>query len=124
MASLGMIYTEEDISTIYPQLLEEYGNCGYEAFLGFLREITEDTTSPDQLLEAFQGLAGEKPYLTEMDLKLAMLPPSSVEHFKAEMPEIEGEEKKELLLNGEGSPAGDKLYDYEAYLRSVRCDWI
>lgn len=32
----------------------------FEAFVGFLVQITEDTTSPDQVRESFRGIAGEK----------------------------------------------------------------
>jgi hypothetical protein len=32
----------------------------FEAFVGFLVQITEDTTSPDQVRESFRGIAGDK----------------------------------------------------------------
>lgn len=110
------------------QLEDDFGSVCYDAFLTFLREITEDTTSPEQLLEAFQGLAGDKPYVTEVDLREAMLPAGSVEYFKREMPEVGGEdaERREQLGlatgqgNGAGSAGGgEKVYDYEAYLHGL-----
>ncbi|KAE8222967.1 hypothetical protein CF319_g3917 [Tilletia indica] len=107
LASLGIIYTEDDIAQIHFQLVESFGAVNYDAFLTFLREITEDTTSPDQLLEAFQGLAGDKPYVTELDLRLALLPQGSIDYFKECMPkaEVDG-------LDG-------LAYDYEGYLAGL-----
>ncbi len=61
LAALGIVYADEDLEQIHAQLAANFGgHVNYDAFLTFLREIIEDTTSPDQLLEAFRGLAGEK----------------------------------------------------------------
>jgi hypothetical protein len=86
LASLGIVYSEEDMDLIYDQLVEEYGAVTFEAFINllvctfcsFLRnfrltyfvrffffhkkqvEIMEDQTSPDQLREAFRGIAKNK----------------------------------------------------------------
>lgn len=128
LASLGMVYSDADVEQITSQLEDDFGSVSYDAFLTFLREITEDTTSPDQLMEAFQGLAADKPYVTELDLREAMLPQESVDYFKHEMPELDEERRHELGLgdtgaNGSGSngttAAADKVYDYEAYLHSL-----
>jgi hypothetical protein len=100
LASLGIVYTEEDIEQIHVQLSHNFGSVSYvsrglllclarasdvdkvlcrqDAFLTFLREISEDSTSPDQLLEAFQGLASDKVRetlvrLLEMKLTLGSL---------------------------------------------------
>lgn len=107
LASLGIIYTEDDIEQIHLQLSETFGAVSYDAFLTFLREITEDTTSPDQLLEAFQGLAGDKPYVTELDLRLALLPQGSIDYLKAAMPQVQVEGVE------------DAVYDYEGYLTGL-----
>lgn len=86
----SFIQQPEDIEQIHDQLTQNFGSVSYDAFLTFLvssrsfgcqcqnlsqfisfpsfflfnwiqqREITEDTTSGDQLLEAFAGLANEK----------------------------------------------------------------
>ncbi|CEH16814.1 actinin-like protein [Ceraceosorus bombacis] len=107
LASLGIIYTDEDVETIHQQLTVDYGAVDYSAFLTFLREITEDTTSPDQLLEAFQGLASDKPYTTELDLRQALLPQGAIDYLKASMPRVDVPD-----VQGEA-------YDYEAYLSQL-----
>ncbi|UZJ56823.1 hypothetical protein CBS101457_006143 [Exobasidium rhododendri] len=107
LASLGIVYTEEDVEQIHTQLSQNFGSVSYDAFLTFLREISEDSTSPDQLLEAFQGLASDKPYLTELDLRMALLPQVSIEYLTQAMPkaQVDG------LL--------EEAFDYDHYLSSV-----
>lgn len=60
LASLGIMYSEEDMNYIYDQLLQDYGAVSFEAFINLLVDITEDQTSAEQLREAFQGIAGDK----------------------------------------------------------------
>jgi Ca2+-binding EF-hand superfamily protein len=79
LASLGIVYSvthprsramprgvltlgaqDDDMDAIYDQLLQDYGAVTYEAFINLLVDITEDQTSPDQLREAFRGIAGDK----------------------------------------------------------------
>ena len=45
---------------IYDQLTQDYGAVTFEAFINLLVDITEDQTTPDQLREAFKGIAGDK----------------------------------------------------------------
>jgi Ca2+-binding EF-hand superfamily protein len=54
------IYQDDDMDMIYDQLLQDYGAVTYEAFINLLVQITEDQTTPDQLREAFRGIAGDK----------------------------------------------------------------
>lgn len=120
LASLGMVYSDADVEQITAQLEDDFGSVSYDAFLTFLREITEDTTSPDQLIEAFQGLAAEKPYVTELDLREAMLPQESVDYFKQEMPELDPDTRREFGLDSDGdSSSVGKVYDYEAFFHGL-----
>ena len=45
---------------IYDQLTMDYGAVTFEAFINLLVDITEDQTTPDQLREAFRGIADDK----------------------------------------------------------------
>lgn len=86
-------------------------------------DITEDQTSPEQLREAFRGIAGDKvgmilvhaciethetfqPFVTELDLRVASLPANAIEYLREAMPPVQ---------NGSGEPE----YDYEAWLDDV-----
>ncbi|KAE9394893.1 actinin-like protein [Gymnopus androsaceus JB14] len=60
LASLGIVYSDDDMNYIYDQLLHDYGAVSFEAFINLLVEITEDQTSPEQLREAFRGIASDK----------------------------------------------------------------
>ncbi|CCO29137.1 Alpha-actinin A AltName: Full=Actin-binding protein A [Rhizoctonia solani AG-1 IB] len=104
LASLGIVYSEDDLITIHEQLTEDYGAVTFEAFINLLVDITEDQTSPSQLRDAFRGLAGDKPFVTEVDLRAALLPPTAVEYLQQAMPRRGG---------------SDSEFDYEAWLDDV-----
>jgi len=106
LASLGIVYSDEDMYTIYDQLTQDYGAVSFEAFINLLVEITEDQTSPQQLREAFRGIAADKPYVTELDLRVAQLPVAAIEFLRQEMPPVQ-------------NSAGEPEYDYEAWLDDV-----
>ncbi|KIY46738.1 hypothetical protein FISHEDRAFT_66337 [Fistulina hepatica ATCC 64428] len=106
LASLGIVYSDVDLDFIYDQLCHEYGAVTYEAFINLLVEITEDQTTADQLRDSFRGIAADKPFVTELDLRIAHLPQASIDYLQQAMPSA---------LNDVGEP----LYDYEAWLDDV-----
>jgi hypothetical protein len=61
------------VVVIFDQLLQDYGAVTYEAFINLLVDITEDQTSPDQLREAFRGIAGDKVRSSCMWARLPLL---------------------------------------------------
>ncbi|KAK2465409.1 hypothetical protein APHAL10511_002763 [Amanita phalloides] len=106
LASLGLVYSDNDMNYIYDQLTEDYGAVSYEAFINLLVDIMEDQTTSDQLREAFHGIAGDKPYVTELDLRLAQLPSTAIEYLREAMPSNANE-------------VGEEEYDYERWLDEV-----
>ncbi|KAK7690274.1 hypothetical protein QCA50_006929 [Cerrena zonata] len=106
LASLGIVYSDEDMDIIYDQLIQDYGAVSYEAFINLLVDIMEDQTSPAQLRESFRGIAADKPFVTELDLRVAHLPQSAIDYLREAMPIIE---------DGEGEPG----FDYEAWIEEV-----
>ncbi|KAG7445806.1 uncharacterized protein BT62DRAFT_994731 [Guyanagaster necrorhizus] len=106
LASLGIVYSDEDMNYIYDQVVQDYGAVSFEAFINLLVDITEDQTSPEQLREAFRGIASDKLFVTELDLRIAHLPASSVDYLKEVMPGVQNE-------------AGEPEYDYERWLDDV-----
>ncbi|KAH8082020.1 actinin-like protein [Cristinia sonorae] len=106
LASLGIVYSDEDMDIIYGQLVEDYGAITYEAFINLLVEITEDQTSPAQLRESFRGIGRDKPFVTELDLRVAHLPQSAIDYLKEVMPKTQ-------------NSVGEPEYDYEAWLDDV-----
>ncbi|KAI1794952.1 actinin-like protein [Ganoderma leucocontextum] len=106
LASLGIVYSDEDMDLIYDQLMVDHGAVTFEAFINLLVDIMEDQTSPAQLRESFRGIAGDKPYVTELDLRVAHLPATAIEFLRQAMPSTS---------NGVGQPE----YDYERWLDEV-----
>ncbi|KAF4577056.1 alpha-actinin family protein [Pleurotus pulmonarius] len=106
LASLSIVYSEEDMDYIYDRLVEEYGAVTYEAFINFLVDITEDQTSLEQLRESFRGIASDKPFVTELDLRLAQLPPGAIDYLREVMPNTTTE-------------GGEPEYDYDRWLYDV-----
>ncbi|KAG1872379.1 calponin homology domain-containing protein [Suillus subalutaceus] len=106
LASQGLVYSDEDMTYIYDQLLQDYGAVTFEAFINLLVDITEDQTSPEQLRESFRGIAGNKPFVTELDLRLAQLPVSAVDYLSEVIPSTNNE-------------VGEPEYDYETWLQDV-----
>ncbi|KAA1132531.1 hypothetical protein PGTUg99_012530 [Puccinia graminis f. sp. tritici] len=86
LASLGIVYSDSDTEHIHHQIAGRDGMVTFESFVGFLVQITEDTTSPDQVRESFRGIAGDKPFLTEVDLRHALVPQSAIDYLLEAMP--------------------------------------
>jgi len=106
LASLGIAYTDDDMNFIFDQLVQDYGAVTFEAFINLLVDITEDQTSAEQLREAFRGIASDKPFVTELDLRITQLPVSAIEYLREVMPSACNE-------------AGEPEYDYEHWLDDV-----
>ncbi|KAL7423718.1 alpha-actinin [Cryptotrichosporon argae] len=104
LASLGIVYADEEIESIYVQLESEFGALTYEAWLALLTEITkDDSSSAEQLRAAFRGLAEDKPYVTELDLRQANVSHEMVRYLASAMPAVEAED-------------GQAGYDYHGFL--------
>ncbi|KAG9003122.1 hypothetical protein FRB90_011241, partial [Tulasnella sp. 427] len=112
LASLGLVYSDEDMATIHDELVRAYGALTFEAFINLMVDITEDQMSSDQLRDAFRGISNDKPFVTELDLKLAMLPPVAIDYLKATMPIV--------TVNGTGANGeAAQAYDFETWLDGV-----
>ncbi|TXT04338.1 hypothetical protein VHUM_04105 [Vanrija humicola] len=93
LASLGIVYPDEEVEAIYSQLESQFGALTYEAWLALLVEITkDDVSSGDQLREAFRDVGGDKGYVTQQDLKFANLSPDAVRFLSEAMPSVDASE--------------------------------
>ncbi|OJT14685.1 Alpha-actinin-like protein 1 [Trametes pubescens] len=106
LASLGIVYSDTDMDLIFDQVLQDYGAVTFEAFINLLVTIMEDQTSPEQLRESFRGIAADKPYVTELDLRVAQVPASAIDFLRKAMPSYEND-------------VGEPEYDYERWLDEV-----
>jgi hypothetical protein len=48
--------------------------------------VTEDKTTPDQLRDSFRTMAGDKPFITELDLRMSQIPMPMIDYLKKTMP--------------------------------------
>ncbi|WAQ88391.1 hypothetical protein PtA15_9A518 [Puccinia triticina] len=133
LASLGIVYSDSDTEHIHHQIAGRDGMVTFEAFVGFLVQITEDTTSPDQVRESFRGIAGDKPFLTELDLRHALVPQATIDYLLAAMPPFSSDQRdnsKSLPADHPSSSASNPddpngqvsdtpAFDYERFLTQL-----
>ncbi|GHJ86599.1 hypothetical protein NliqN6_3001 [Naganishia liquefaciens] len=112
LASLGHVYSTEEFLQIYDDLVRKHGAVTYKAFVEFLVTITEDSSSPEQLIEAFRSLANGDDVVTQQDLRKARLSPTATSFLSAAMPSLERE-------GADQASTGDIAYDYHAFLAST-----
>ncbi|MBW0513188.1 hypothetical protein O181_052903 [Austropuccinia psidii MF-1] len=122
LASLGIVYSDSDTELIHSQIAGRDGMVTFEAFVGFLVQITEDTTSPDQVRESFRGIAGDKPYLTEVDLHHALVPQSAIDYLLEAMPQFNSNDQTNQSLKSDASQTdaqNPNAFDYELFLEQL-----
>ncbi|KAH9457365.1 hypothetical protein Pst134EA_021248 [Puccinia striiformis f. sp. tritici] len=133
LASLGIVYSDSDTEHIHHQIAGRDGMVTFESFVGFLVQITEDTTSPDQVRESFRGIAGDKPFLTELDLRHALVPQSAIDYLLEAMPPFSSSSSSSSSpnrksndlpssspdLNTPPSSSAPLTFDYELFLSQL-----
>lgn len=82
--------------------------------------ITEDSSSPEQLIEAFRSLANGDDVVTEQDLRSARLSPTATSFLSSAMPSAAREEtaQKEPHIAYDCEPASQGLASRLLILRS------
>jgi len=115
---LGIVYSDDDMNIIHDELVQAYGALTFEAFINLLVDITEDQTSPEQLRDAFRGIAGDKAFVTELDLKVALLPPGAIEYLREAMPAVKTNPNGDAP-DTNGANEAVRAYDYETWLDRV-----
>jgi len=108
LASLGIVYSDEDMTAIYDQLVEDYSAVTYEAWINLMVDIMEDQITPEQLRESFQGISNNKPFVTELDLRRVNLSEATVSYLQEAMPKAD-------IQDGVGAQ-GEAGYNYDSWL--------
>lgn len=86
LAGLGLSYEQEEFDKIFKQVSQDTSDVTFEQFVKYMRSITEDSTSPEQLAGAFKALADSKEFVTESDLRAAKMDESTIAYLKSVMP--------------------------------------
>ncbi|KAG0666842.1 hypothetical protein C6P46_003552 [Rhodotorula mucilaginosa] len=92
---------------------DEEGLVTFEEYMRFMTERLEDRPSGDKVRSCFRSIAGEKGYMTELDLTRLQLPPHALRFLQEHMPPCSAPPE----CNGQEDPAaaGD-VWDYEGFL--------
>ncbi|KAI9278563.1 calponin homology domain-containing protein [Phascolomyces articulosus] len=107
LASLGLFYDDYEIGLVFDHTAQNHDSIRFEQFIQFMVSITEDKSTPEQLQDAFQTIAGDKPYVTELDLKRCMMPEPDVDYLVREMPTL-------TISSNNGQE--DMAFDYSHYV--------
>ena len=106
LASLGLVYDEEEMHEVFEDVSEGRAQVTFEQFIRFMVEETEDQNSAGQVYQSFREVADGKQYVTEVDLRHSLIPDSMIEDLVRTMPTV-------TLDNGRQG------YDYEKYMESL-----
>ncbi|KAF7721919.1 hypothetical protein EC973_003932 [Apophysomyces ossiformis] len=88
LASLGVLYNDEEFETMFYRIAEGHDEASFEQFIRFMHDVTEDKSTPGQLADSFRTIANEKPYVTELDLRMCLVPVSVIDYLKHAMPQV------------------------------------
>ncbi|ORZ08651.1 calponin homology domain-containing protein [Absidia repens] len=86
LASLGIFYDDDDFDQIFSQATGRQEHATFEQFIRFMVSVTEDKSTPEQIRDAFRTIAGDKPYVTELDLKMCLVPEDIAAQLTQMMP--------------------------------------
>lgn len=103
LASLGLVYSEEEMHEVFQVACGNNGAVSFEQFINFMVEVTEDQQTSEQVFQSFIDIANGKDYVTELDLQNSLVPDSMIDQLKETMP---------VSTNGEGM-------DYVSYMAQL-----
>jgi Ca2+-binding EF-hand superfamily protein len=86
LASLGLVYDEDEMHERFLEVAGRGGNVSFEQFIRFMVDVTEDQNTAEQVFESFREVADGKPYVTELDLTHSLIPDDVVQQLMDTMP--------------------------------------
>ncbi|KAM0719059.1 hypothetical protein Q7P37_004964 [Cladosporium fusiforme] len=95
LASLGLVYDEDEMHERFVEVAGRGGNVSFEQFIRFMVDVTEDQNTAEQVFESFREVADGKPYVTELDLTHSLIPEEIVQELMESMPAHRGPDLKE-----------------------------
>ncbi|KAF2488600.1 alpha-actin-like proteinin [Lophium mytilinum] len=90
LASLGLVYDEEEMHEKFSQTSGGRDYVTFEQFIRFMVDETEDQHTAEQVFESFKEVADGKPYVTELDLRHSLVPDEIIEDLVKTMPAHRG----------------------------------
>lgn len=111
LASLGLVYDDREMHTVFREVSDNKSNVGFEQFIRFMVSVTEDQNTAEQVFQSFREVADGKPYVTELDLRHSLIPDELVEDLLRSMPEHKGPDLQEDRHLSK--------YDYVSFMENV-----
>ncbi|CEG81045.1 hypothetical protein RMATCC62417_15294 [Rhizopus microsporus] len=84
LSSLGVVYDNGKLENIFYTITNDNDFVTYKQFIRFMALVTEDKSTSDQIRESFRTMAGDKPYVTELDLKMSQISMKMTDYLKRE----------------------------------------
>lgn len=111
LASLGLVFSEEDMHEYFDVTSEGRDYVTFEQFIRFMVDVTEDQNTAEQVFQSFREVADGKPYVTEMDLRHSLVPDEVIDQLVDMMPEHKGPDMSE--------DRGMPQYDYISFMEKL-----
>jgi Ca2+-binding EF-hand superfamily protein len=108
LASLGLVYDEQEMHERFVEIAGRNGSVSFEQFIRFMVDVTEDQNTAEQVFESFREVADGKPYVTELDLTHSLIPDELVQQLTESMPMHRGPD----MQQDRDLPK----YDYRAFM--------
>ena len=108
LASLGLVYDEQEMHERFVEIAGRNGSVSFEQFIRFMVDVTEDQNTAEQVFESFREVADGKPYVTELDLTHSLIPDELVQQLTESMPMHKGPD----MQQDRDLPK----YDYRAFM--------
>ena len=126
LASLGLVYDEAEMHQRYDEVCcmslsesvshgvqrqRQKDGVGFEQFIRFMVNVTEDQNTAEQVFQSFREVADGKPYVTEMDLRHSLIPDETIDGLLSSMPT-----HKDTRIDAGGDQA---QYDYVTFMEGI-----
>ncbi|KAI0392572.1 calponin homology domain-containing protein [Xylariaceae sp. FL0594] len=111
LASLGLVYDEEEMHDYFIETSHGRGRVSFEQFIRFMVDVTEDQNTAEQVFQSFREVADGKPYVTEMDLRHSLVPDEVIEQLCNIVPLHTGPDMAE--------DRGVPQYDYISFMEKL-----
>jgi Ca2+-binding EF-hand superfamily protein len=95
LASLGLVYDEDEMKDVFAEVANRRGEIGFEGFIRFMVGVTEDQYTASQVFQSFSEVADGKPYVTEVDLRHSLIPDELIDDLVRTMPAHTGPDLRE-----------------------------
>ena len=104
LSALGEDISESALEVLWSNNANANNALELEPFTAFMVNRLKDTDSEAQIIDSFRALAGDRPFITEHELRIGFREPAELAYIISQMPPAEGVEGG---------------YDYVAYTKAI-----